>query len=559
LLTKLFFNINKTLLITFLLVIVSSAFSQVVYEPLHRDVYNFLSRLSQRSVIDFHDEIRPLARKYIAEKLLEAENNLNQLTKLEKEELKFFKKDFHHEIWLNNDGEKQIEHMEFFSNDPAGRWRFFSYGSDVFKVNLSLILGAEIGSLDEEKRTHFWNGFYTYGYITDVLGVSFDFRDNAENGTTIDKDKRFSPVTGVNERSNHTIVNYSIDKIEYSEAKGIIATDWDWGTVAVGKDFLEWGYGENGLMVISQKPPSYPFIRLDVYPVEWLSFNYFHGWLASDVFDSTDIYYSTTGGPRFSFRDKFIASHTLTLRPLKGLDVSLGESIVYSDKLEVLYLFPLTFFRLADHYLSRQHNSAGNNAQFFASVSSRGHLKNTHLYGTLFIDEITLNGLFDSQSQRNQIGFTLGSSITDLLIDNLTAKLEYSKIYPYAYDHFISTTTYESASYVLGHWMGNNADQVYASLKYRLLRGLEAKVWARFIRQGEKGDPDGQYEQPQPAFLSGLRTNHTYFGASVKFEFLHELFVRARYQLTKTSTQQEDMSFIDKNISEFHFAVYYGL
>ncbi|NNG26058.1 MAG: hypothetical protein HKM87_00920, partial [Ignavibacteriaceae bacterium] len=61
------------------------------------------------------------------------------------------------------------------------------------------------------------------------------------------------------------------------------------------------------------------------------------------------------------------------------------------------------------------------------------------------------------------------------------------------------------------------------------------------------------------AFLSGLRTNHTYFGASVKFEFLHELFVRARYQLTKTSTQQEDMSFIDKNISEFHIAVYYGL
>ncbi len=318
---------------------------------------------------------------------------------------------------------------------------------------------------------------------------------------------------------------------------------------------MEWGYGDNGLLVLSQKPPSYPFIRLDVYPVEWLSFNYFHGWLSSDVIDSTDIYYTDTGGPRFSFRDKFIASHTLTLRPLKGLDVSLGESIVYSDKLEILYLIPVTFFRLADHYLSRQSNAAGNNAQFFASISSRGHLKNTHLYGTLFIDEITLNGLFDSQSQRNQIGFTLGASVTDLPINNLTAKLEYSKIYPYAYDHFISTTTYESASYVLGHWMGNNADQVYASLKYRFLRGLEAKLWARFIRQGEKGDTDGQYEQPQPAFLSGLRTNHTYFGASVKYEFLHELFIRARYQLTKTSSQQEDLSFVDKSISEFHFAI----
>jgi hypothetical protein len=201
LLTNSFFNINKTLLIILLLFVVSSTLSQIVYEPLHRDVYNFLARLSQRGVIEFHDEIRPLARKYIAEKLLEAEDNLDQITTLEIEELEFFKKDFFHEIWFINDGEANEEHMNFFSNDPAGRWRFFSYGSEAFKVNLSLILGAEIGSLDEEKRTHFWNGFYTYAYIKDVLGVSFDFRDNAENGTTIDKDKRFSPVTGVNERS----------------------------------------------------------------------------------------------------------------------------------------------------------------------------------------------------------------------------------------------------------------------------------------------------------------------------------------------------------------------
>ena len=29
--------------------------SQVVYEPLHRDVYNFLRRLSQRDIIEFND------------------------------------------------------------------------------------------------------------------------------------------------------------------------------------------------------------------------------------------------------------------------------------------------------------------------------------------------------------------------------------------------------------------------------------------------------------------------------------------------------------------------
>jgi len=32
-----------------------------------------------------------------------------------------------------------------------------------------------------------------------------------------------------------------------------------------------------------------------------------------------------------------------------------------------------------------------------------------HLYGTLLIDEFTINGAFDSETQRNQIGFTLGA------------------------------------------------------------------------------------------------------------------------------------------------------
>lgn len=545
-------------LLFFILFFAPVVLSQIVYEPLHRDVYNFLGRLSYRGIIEFNDLVRPLSRTYIAEKLLEADSLKSELTELERDELDFFIKDYYHERWVVREREGE-DHLDFAAYDPARRWRLFSYGSNAFKMNAGIILGGEIGSIDQSKRTHFWNGVYTYGYVSDILGFSFDFRDNTEKGDKIDKRKKFSPVTGVNEKSDRLNVVYPPDKIEYSEAKGVLATDWQWGSVAVGKEFLEWGYADNGLIVLSQKAPSFPFIRLDINPVDWLHFNYFHAWLSSDVIDSTLIYYSEEGDQRFQFREKYIASHTLTFIPTKGLNISIGESIIYADKLEILYLIPITFFRIADHYLSRQYNAAGGNAQLFASVSSKGHLKNTHLYGTLFIDEITLNGLFDSYKQRNQVGFTLGSSVTDLPFDNLTLKLEYSKIYPYVYRHYIPTTTYESASYVLGHWMGNNSDQVYVSLKYRIVRGLEAFAWLRYIRKGEAGTADGQYLQPQPPFLFGLRTNYTYLGAQVKYEILHELFVRARYQFTKTSEQQEDLKFIDKSINEFHFAVYYGL
>ncbi len=51
------------------LVLSSSTFSQVVYEPLYKDTYQFLSKLSQKSIIVFDDQVRPVSRKYIAQKL----------------------------------------------------------------------------------------------------------------------------------------------------------------------------------------------------------------------------------------------------------------------------------------------------------------------------------------------------------------------------------------------------------------------------------------------------------------------------------------------------------
>jgi hypothetical protein len=544
-----------------LLVIVffSTAFSQVVYEPLHRDVYQYLSRLAQKGIIEFNDQVKPVSRIYIAEKLNELNINPSAITSLEKEELNFYLMDYDRELKFIRNEKIENEEITIAGKDPAGRTRLFSYADDLFTLNVSPIFGYKIGSRDEAKLTHFWNGIYTYGYLTDHIGVSFDFRDNNESGTTIDKFKRFTPVTGTNERSDANVLNYSPNKIEYSEAKTVIAANWKWGSAAIGKEFLEWGYGESGKLVLSQKAPSFPFIRLDINPVDWFSFNYIHAWLLSDVKDTSDVYFSDFGQERFFYRDKFLASHSLTIKPFRGLHISIGESMIYSDQLELSYLIPFMFFRLADHYLSRQLNPAGSNAQIFASISSRNHIPNTHLYGTVFIDEITITHLFNSERQRNQFGFSIGGSVVDLPLDNLSLTLEFTKIYPFVYKHYISTTTYQSASYNLGHWIGHNADQIYASLEYRILRGLKTKLWGQYIRKGEEDDITGIFVQPQPPFLFGLRKNYSYFGGSLQYELLHELFARLEFQTTNSSIQQEDLSFIDKTLNEFYFSVYYGL
>nr|MBP9120937.1 hypothetical protein [Ignavibacterium sp.] len=136
---------------TFLFLVLSSfAIGQVVYEPLHRDVYNFLSRLSQKSIIVFDDQVRPVSRKYIAQKLIEASEKSDQLTSLEKEELDFYNQDFKREFDFINNIKTNFSETIIAGYDSGSRLRLFGYRDNLFSINLSPILGIKIGSRDNE-------------------------------------------------------------------------------------------------------------------------------------------------------------------------------------------------------------------------------------------------------------------------------------------------------------------------------------------------------------------------------------------------------------------------
>ena len=531
--------------------------AQTVYEPLNRDVYDFLDRLSARGVIDYHDLITPIPRMTIAEKLADLSENSAALTPLEQKELAFYQKDFQFELDRLNGETIAKEELSYVGKDHAGRWRLFSYRDQNFSLNLSPIYGQQNGKNDGERQTHTWNGASVYGYLRQNLGFSFDFRDNREEGDNLDVDKAFTPVTGVDVEPNFFAKN---NAIEYSETHAMLSYDWKWGRLSLGKDFLQWGYAKNGRVVLSTKAPSFPFIRLDARPTHWLRFNYFHAWLASDVIDSTRIFPTLRAGANsFSFRDKFLASHTITITPKRGLDVSIGESIIYSDRLEIAYLMPIMFFRLADHYLSDRNNNAGGNAQLFFSASARNVIPNTHLYGTLLIDDISLSDVFNDARQVNHLGGTIGAMVSNLPFPNLTLRGEYSRINPFVYKHFIPTLLYNSSSYPLGHWIGNNGDVLYGSVNYRLLRGLQANLWGQYIRKGGEGEVADQYTIPHKPFLFAPRTNYIQWGMEVKYEITHELFARGRFQFNRVSEAQTGGDFRDTDRRGFSVALFYGL
>ncbi len=528
--------------------------AQIVYEPLHSDVYDFMERLSQQGHFDYNDLFKPLARIYLAEKLEILQSKQELLTPLEQQELAWYRREFYHEIELLNQKYPEEREVSVAWKATTSRRRMVSYRDSLFIVNANPIYGVSRGQNDGESENHRWNGVNIFGYLAGRLGYSFDFRDNREEGVNTDVTKTFTPETGVVPQ-----IYPESNAFEYSEAHSNIAVNWRWGSASVGKDFMNWGYGKNGQVVLSQKAPSFPFVRLDIYPADWLHFSYFHGWLESEVVDSTAIYRLPDGRDRIIYREKYIASHTLTLRPIRGLYFSIGESIVYTDQFEFAYLNPLSFFRLIDHYLSRPNNTAGNNAQLFAAISSRNHIRNTHLYTEIFIDDLSIPNIFNKDKQTNFFGWTNGVSFTNLPLQNLTTTLEYTRINPFVYRHFTDSQTYQSSGYNLGHWMNGNGDQLFAMLNYRILRGLETSVWGRKIRRGDEGTRQQQYTLPHPGFLFGLRRNASEIGWKVRYQITYDLAVRAQLQMFSNSFEQEDGQFLDSDRSEFMISLYYGL
>lgn len=526
------------------------AFSQIVFEPVPSPVYEFLNRLSVKGIIDYNNELLPVSRKLIAEKLIEAESKSADLSSLEMKELAYYKQEFFPEIEIINPG--FIESTIIFNDDSDAGFRPFLYIDKNFTISADPILGFKRDV--NNNLNHRWNGLKFSGYYSRI-GFNFYFRDNEEVSREVDVEKKFTREPGI------IVQKHRLESLEYSDVRGMISYSWDWGSFDFGKEYLQWGSGRGGQLILSDKAPSFPFIRLIANPVKWLHFQYIHGWLHSGIVDSSSIRGTLLEGDQsFSQIDKFIVSHIISIYPFNNFSFSLGESIVYSDKLEPVYFIPVIFFRLADHYLSDRESNTGDNAQIFINAVYRNNSFRTKVYGTLFIDELSLTNTLKGV-KHSIISYTLGLNLIDPVIQNSELILEFTRIDPFTYMNANDAQLYTSHRYQLGHWIGSNADNLYASYKQWILRGLSIRVWGDYVRKGQTELHEQQYQLPYPPILYGVRLNYKSFGVESSFELYRNLFAKLFYQYSNL-TDEEPGRVPDFKLGvkhSFGFSVGYGL
>jgi len=490
--------------------------SQTVYLPVTHRVYNFLDRMEAKKVItDYRDAVKPLSRSAIARFLIQVDTSSSQtLTEVDRDQVFFFKEEFFQEL-QNLQYENLIEE----------RWHLYQYQSEPSIFNVDVIGGYTYRIRADKKNTNVTsNGISTYGYVGKQVGAFFSYRDNREAGTFLDPRHSFTPEPAV-VPSRSLLPRF----FEYDESNAQVNVDVGFITLTVEKMPNRWGDGQRGTLILSDKTPSYPQIKLRAKLSKDIDFTYVHGWLYSDVVDTLRSYVVSGIDYRRIYKQKYIAAHMLEITPWNGVDIALGESEIYGGRNpELLYLIPIMFFKGAEHWMGDTDNS-----QMFFNADLN-FITNYNFYLSLFIDEFSTEDFYLSARQRNQLGFTLGTRAYDTFMKNTEILVEYTRLNPWVYNHKFADATFQSHSVDLGHWLGQNADLLFCQVLYQPLRKLEIGFQFESWRKGGKLPTSYQYQLPTPTFLYSPRTKSQSFGIVGKYEIVRDMFfdfqiLQARY------------------------------
>jgi hypothetical protein len=519
----------KKIFFTFLFVLsfIINAISQNIWENTNSEAHPFLYRMAQKGFIEYNDLIKPINRVHVLNALNTLKQKDSALNNVEKNELAFYLQEY---------TRPSKEQISLFKKDQNKRWRAGAIISNDFEFYIDPLLSTNNFSGSNKNIKQLSNGFELWGTVgkNRNLGYQIYYRDYTEIGTVNNNFREESATPG-----NILIGAKSDNKINYTDIRANINYSFKKGNISLGKDNLIWGYGENSNIVLSNKAPSYPYIRLDYKPFKWLNFNYTHAWLNSNIADSSLSYFTNSGRIDNDFRlvfvQKYLATHSIELQAMKGLNIAIGESIVYSDKIDPGFLIPINLFKFYDNNRSNYLIEAGSNGQYFLSLSSRNQIKNTHLYSTLFIDEIKVSALFNKTERRNQLGFNLGGSITDIFISYLSIGAEYTRVNPFAYSNLIPAQTYSSYNYSIGDWMGNNFDKAILFAKYTPIAKLKLVARYQKIRKGGSGTIYGQYTaQPQPTFLFDYIKTRSDVFLQARYEYINNIYLTSSLTLMQT-------------------------
>lgn len=481
-----------TISILILILFPEISFAQIVFEHQNSEGINqFCEELTGKETLELNSLIKPYSRLEISEVLQAAAQKQDFLNRRQKKELAYYLQVFGLE---SGEQIKTPLKSQFAQNRLLLNYRDLEirYHDSTFRFSIRPIAGYTLESNGEEQIYRQIAGLSAMAYVGKHIGVYASLRDQFQSGFPRSSPAYFTQEAGGNYKINEG------GRIggEFSEMRGGITYSFKQGSIGMVKDHVVWGEGYHGSNIFSGRTPSFPMIVFKLKPAKWIELNYFHGWLVSEVIDSSRSYYTTNGDYRGLYVPKYIAANMLTIRPWRGINVSAGNSIVYSDMpVQLGYLIPVMFYKSLDHTIN--HGIDNQNSQMYASLSIR-RINNLHFFLNYFIDDFSVTRIHNPD-RHNFTSLKVGYASFNFLIPNILTGFEYTRTNPVTFKHRVPSTTFETNKYNLGHYLRDNSEEYHAWIRWKPFAFFDFKVsYTHAIHYNEYAYTDGHLAERYP-------------------------------------------------------------
>ena len=524
------------------------------YVPVHisnQGIYLYLDELASEQYIDLYSLIKPYSRLKIATLLSEAEAGRATMTSRQQSELDFYLRNYARELITPDSAATSWLWQKKHGNK---RFDVFYYSDSLFSMTVNPIVGSDTWVNENGAFYHWWNGVEAHSTIG-KFGLWASLRDNHESTELTARDFQNERIGASN------IKGFSGGKRDYWELRAGITYGWDWGHVGLIMGQTAWGENNTGANILSGRTPAFPRLELSLNPAPWFRMTYIHGTLISEVVDSSlSFNVSNAYGDDYRevYHSKYMAANIFSFTPVKALELSVGNSVIYDYRHpHAAFLLPVAFYKAIDHTLNASLNNM--NSQLFLSLSSR-NLKHFHLYGTVFLDEVAMDRVINDE-EFNFVSYKAGLSST--LIPNLRLVAEYTWTNALTFMHYVPTTTFESNQYNLGHYLEDNAKDLYASISWSPWRTLSVKG---YLNKSLKGpDHTALGTMPRASFPSfdPIVWESMKMGLLVKVQLVNDLCLRLGYEWRDVTGEQ---AYLERwtpdeyhgQTNTFHFGINYG-
>ena len=184
--------------------------------------------------------------------------------------------------------------------------------------------------------------------------------------------------------------------------------------------------------------------------------------------------------------DRYLSGHRLDWRLSDRIELGISEIVLYGGDargLEWYYLNPILPYYASQFNANTEKEGLTRNDNIMLLFEGAVRpIKGLRIYGELFVDDFSYTGHGDP----NDLAFLTGIIWNNLLkSQQLSLVAEYARVNRWTYTHLVEENQYTHFGSIIGHRIGNDADQLYLEANYWLNANTRLALFCQSNRKGE--------------------------------------------------------------------------